>query len=243
MELLIKDFRAFVVARGRQFLEDFIDFIGAPKTFLATATVYTPDNLARAFSFFVILYALVNLLFIFLFPVDLGAEKLVVFNIVYTIVFFTIALLLLQLSWLIVGARPPLRRVMLAFLYFIGIGVLIQMALFIAWIMIAHPVDDTVRAMDHFNALSARDPAAADDYLAANPGLMVQVTLLVTAFVIYLLVDLLWAIVVWGAFRQLAGTGRIRSALALSLFLALSLLLFFLSVFFLQAFVPGLSPA
>jgi len=242
MELLLKDFRSFLFTRSRQFLEDFIDLLSGPKTFLATATLYTSENLARAFSFFVILCVLVNLLFVFLMPQDLGLEKLVVFNIVYTIIFLTLCLLLLQLSWVVVGARPPLRRMLLGFLYFVGIGILIQMVLVVAWVMIAHPMEETLRAMDQFEALSVRDPVAADDYLTAHPGLMLRVFLLVAAFGLYLLLDLAWAIAIWGAFRDLAGTGRIRSGIALMVFFVLSLLLFFLSIFFLQAFVPGLTP-
>jgi hypothetical protein len=243
MELLLKDFRAFVFARGRQFLEDFIDFISGPKTFLATATVYTAENLARAFSFFAILYVVVNLLFVFLFPQDVGLEKLVIFNIVYTIVFAGLALLVLQLCWLIVGARPPLRRMLLGFLYVVGIGILIQAVFLSAWVMIAHPLDETVAAFDRLSALEASDPSAAERFLESHPYLMLQVVGLVGAFAAYLLADLAWFIAVWGAFRQLAATGRVRSGLALILFFTLSLLLFFLSMFFIQAFVPGVTPS
>ena len=243
MELLFKDFKTFVFARAGQFLEDFIDFISGPKTFLATASVYNPENLARACSFFLIVYVLVNLLFVFLFPQDFGVEKLVVFNIAYTIIFMGLCLLVLQVSWLVVGARPPLRRMLLAFLYFIGIAVLIQMFLLMAWVMIAHPMEQTVAGMDRLDALLTQDPAAADAFMDANPGLMLQLTLLVVAFVVYLLIDLVWAIVVWGAFRELAGTGRVRSAMALTLFFVLALLLFFLSVLFIQAFIPGIEAA
>jgi hypothetical protein len=243
MELLFKDFRTFIFARARQFLEDFIDFISGPKTFLRAASVYSSENLARAFSFFLILYVLVNLLFVFFIPPGVGTEKLAVFNIVYTIVFFTLCLLVLQVSWLVVGARPPLRRVLLAFLFFSGIGVLIQMLLLVAWVMIAHPLDQTLAAVNHLEALSAADPVAADEYMDANPGVMLRLSLLVVAFVIYLVIDLAWVIVVWGAFRELAGTGRLRSALALAIFFTLALLLFFFSIFFIDAFAPGLASA
>ena len=243
MELLLKDFRAFVFARGRQFLEDFIDFISGPKTFLATATVYTAENLARALSFFTILYVVVNLLFVFLFPQDVGLEKLVIFNIVYTIVFAGLALLVLQLCWLMVGARPPLRRMLLGFLYVVGIGILIQAVFLSAWVMIAHPLDETVAAFDRLSALEASDPSAAERVLESHPYLMLQVAGLVGAFAAYLLADLVWFIAVWGAFRQLAATGRVRSGVALVLSFTLLLLLFFISVFFIQAFVPGLTPS
>lgn len=243
MELLLKDFRAFVFARGRQFLEDFIDFISGPKTFLATATVYTAENLARASSFFLIVYVLVNLLFVFLIPQGIDVESFVLFNVVYTIVFFTACLLILQLCWLMVGARPPLRRVLLAFLYFVSIGILIQLILLVAWVMIAHPMEQTISAMSQLDSLLARDPLAADEFMAANPTLMLQLVLLLVAFGLYLLADLAWAVAVWGAFRQLAATGRVRSGLALILFFTLSLLLFFFSAFFIQAFVPGLTPS
>jgi hypothetical protein len=243
MELLLKDFRTFLFARSRQFLEDFIDFLSGPKTFLASATAYTSENLARAFSFFVIVYILVNLLFVFLVPQDLGLEKLVVFNIVYTIVFLGLCLLLLQLSWLIVGARPPLRRMLLAFLYVAAVGVLIQMIFVVAWVMIAHPMPETVAAIDRLTALQASDPQAADAFLEAQPYLLVRLAALVGALAVYVLMDLVWFVVVWGAFRTLAGTGRIRSAGALVLFFTFSLLLFAVSLLFLQAFVPGLTPA
>lgn len=243
MELLFKDFRTFVFARAGQFLEDFIDFISGPKTFLRAASVYSSENLARAFSFFLILYTLVNLLFVFFIPPDIGIERLAVFNIVYTIVFFTLCLLILQVSWLVVGARPPLRRMLLAFLFFSGIGVLIQMLLLVAWVMIAHPLDQTLAAISHLDKLTVEDPYAADDFMEANPGLMLQISLLVAAFVVYLMIDLAWVVAVWGAFRELAGTGRLRSAVALTLFFTFALLLFFFSIFFIEVFAPGMAAA
>ena len=127
MELLYKDVKAFVFARARRFLEDFIDFIGAPKTFLGDASVYNSENLNRAFSFFLIVYVLANLLFVFAMPLGDGLSQFVIFGIAYTVVFAAFALLVLQLSWLIVGARPPLRRMLLCFLYFMGIAVIIHL--------------------------------------------------------------------------------------------------------------------
>lgn len=241
MELLIKDFRAFVFARGRQFLEDFIDFISGPKTFLATATVYTAENLARAFSFFVIVNVLSTLLGIFLFPKEVGGDKLAVFSVVFTIVFFGFSLLTLQVSWLAVGARPPLRRMLLAFLYFLAIAGIIQMLLGAAGVMIAYPMPRTLEAVNHLNDLLTRDPLAANRFIDANPGLLVKMVALVGALIGYLLLQLAWTIVVWGAFRALAGSGRIRSALALAVFFVLSVLLFILSVYFVRAAAPDLA--
>ena len=239
MELLFKDFWTLVRARARQFVEDFIDFAGAPKTFLASASVYTPENLARAFSFFLILYVLVSLLFVFVQPLQENENRLVLFNIAYTALFTALCLLLLQLSWRLVGARPPLRRVMLCFLYFAGIAAIVQAGFWIAVTMILTPLEQTAALMRQFDALDARDPAAADAFLQANPGLTAQFASLVLAFVVYVMVDVVWTIVVWGAFRALAGVGRLRSALAMLVFYILATLLFFFSLSFAEAFLPG----
>lgn len=239
MEMLLKDFRAFVFARARQFLEDFIDFIGAPKTFLATASVYGTENLARAFSFFVILQVLVNLLFVFIMPRDDDVDRLVLFNIAYTILFTGCCLLALQLSWRLVGARPPLRRVMLCFLYFGGIAVIIQAFLLVALAMIMDPLDATVALMDRFDALDADDAAAAAAFMQDHPALALQYLGVIVAFALYVAADVIWTIIVWGAFRALAGVGRFRSAVAMTVFYLLSCLIFAFSLVFIEVFVPG----
>jgi hypothetical protein len=239
MEILFKEFTAFVLARARQFLEDFIDFIGAPKAFLASASVYSSENLARAFSFFVILQVLVKLLFVFLTPLDDDVNRMVLLNIAYTILFTGGCLRMLQLSWRLVGARPPLRRVMLCFFYFAGIAVIIQAFLLIAVAMIMVPIDETLALMDRFDALDAADPAAGDAFLQANPALALQYIGVLTAFAIYVAVDVTWTIIVWGAFRTLAAVGKLRSAVAMTVFYLLSCLVFFFGLTFLEAFVPG----
>lgn len=239
MELLYKDVKAFVFARARQFLEDFIDFLGAPKTFLGAASVYNSENLKRAFSFFLIVYVLANLLFVFAMPLGDGLSQFVIFNIAYTVVFAAFALLVLQLSWLIVGARPPLRRMLLSFLYFTGIAVIIQCALLVAVTMILAPLEETIALLDQLDTLSAQDPAAAETFLVANPGLELQVLSCMVAFAVYVLADVIWTIIVWGAFRELAGVGKLRSAIAMLIFYLLASLLFVFSLFFIEVFAPG----
>jgi len=239
MEMLFKDFWTFALARARQFLEDFIDFVGAPKTFLASASIYTSENLARAFSFFLILYVLLSLLFVFFQPLETDAERLVLFNIAYTALFSALCLLVLQLSWRIVGARPPLRRVLLCFLYFAGIAVIIQGAFWVVVTMIMTPLEETIAVMKQFTELDAQDPAAANAFLDGHPGLTLQLTSLFGAFLVYLAADVAWTIVVWGAFRALSGVGRLRSALAMMIFYVLATLLFFFSLSFAEVFMPG----
>jgi len=242
MELLLKDLRTFLFARSRQFLEDFIDFISGPKTFLRDASDYTSENLARAFSFFVILYLLVNLLFVFLTPENINLGTYVAFNVAYAVLFLGVTLLVLQLSWLVVAARPPLRRVMLCFLYFAGIGMIIQAAMLVAIIMVMHPLDQTIPMMDHYNVLSQEDPAAADAFMEKNPALLTRIVGIVAAYALYTLVDLAWVVVVWGAFRSLAGTGRLRSGIAMAVFYLLATAVFLFSMSFAEAFLPGIAP-
>lgn len=241
MELLLKDLRTFLFARSRQFLEDFIDFISGPKTFLRSASEYTSENLARAFSFAVILYVLVNLLFVFLMPKGIDLGTFVAFNIAYAVLFLGIVLLALQVSWLVVAARPPLRRVLLCFLYFAGIGMLLQVLLLVPIVMIMHPLDQTLPLMDHYNVLLEEDPAAAEAFLERNPSLPGRLLGVGITFVVYLLLDLAWVIVVWGAFRQLAGTGRLRSAVAMTVFFVLATGIFFVSLMFGDAFFSGMA--
>ena len=238
MDMLLKDARTFLLARSRQFLEDFIDFISGPKTFLGSATIYNSENLARAFSFFLIVAVLVNALCIYLLPEEMGWERLIVFAAAYTALFFGLTLVALQLSWLIVGARPSLRRVLLGFLYYISIGAILQVFLVMAVFMILHPLPETLAAFEAFEAIPADDLAAQDAFFLDNPGMLAQVMSMLGAFAVFVVLDLAWLIVVWGAFRALAAVGRARSVIALLIFFLFSWIIFPLSVEFLTVFLP-----
>jgi hypothetical protein len=241
MELLIKDVRAFLFARSRQFLEDFIDFISGPKTFLRSASTYNAENLARAFSFFIIIYALVNLLFVFLVPDEVETTSLIIFSVAYTVLFFGASLGVLQLSWIVVGARPPLRRVMLCYLFFSGIGYLIQLVMIVGMYMAVHPLEEIMPLMNRYDALYLQDPVLADNYLMENPSLAMSMFGVLAVLVVYLVLDVAWVIVVWGAFRELAGVGRLRSGVALTLYYVLASLLMLFSLSFAETFVPTLA--
>lgn len=239
MDVLVKDARAFLMARSRQFLEDFIDFISGPKTFLESATLYTTENLARAFSFFVILAVLVNAVSIYFLPAQEGYGRAIVFLVAYTVLFFGFTLVVLQVSWLIVGARPPLRRVMLGFLYYAGIGAILQLFLMIAVLMILHPLPETLATYAELESIPQEDAAALDAFFQENPQILVQGASIIISFLLYVLLDLAWTVVVWGAFRALAGVGRWRSCAAFIVFLVLGWIIFPLSIEFLAVFLPG----
>lgn len=241
MELLLKDIRTFLFARSRQFLEDFIDFISGPKTFLRGASAYNSENLARAFSFFVIIYVLVNLLFVFLVPREVETNALIAFSVAYTVLLFGASLGLLQLAWIVVGARPPLRRVMLCYLFFIGIATLIQMVLIVGMYMAVHPINEVIPLMDRYDALYLEDPVAADEFLMENPSLAMRMFAVLAVLGLYLVLDVAWVVIVWGAFRELAGTGRLRSGLAMTIYYVLATGLFFFSLSFAEVFVPAVA--
>ncbi|WP_193368479.1 hypothetical protein [Pelagibius marinus] len=243
MEALVKDARAFLMARSRQFLEDFIDFASGPKTFLGSASVYNSENLARAFSFFVIVAMVVNAVGILILPADQELGRLIAFIAAYAVLFFGLTLAALQLSWLVVGARPPLRRVLLAFLYFISIGAVLQVFLAFAVLMILHPLPETMALLEELEAIPPEDLAAQDAFFLDNPGFLAQSLSILAAFVIYVLLDLAWMIVVWGAFRALAEVGRGRSFAAFCVFFILSWIIFPLSIEFLTVFSPDLAEA
>ncbi|MEO3430880.1 hypothetical protein AAFN88_18640 [Pelagibius sp. CAU 1746] len=243
MDALVKDARAFLMARSRQFLEDFIDFLSGPKVFLGSATVYNSENLARAFSFFVIVAAVVNAVGILILPRDQGLGRIIAFMAAYAVLFFGLTLAALQVSWLIVGARPSLRRVLLAFLYYISIGAVLQVFLVAAILMILHPLPETLSVLEELEAIPPQDLAAQDAFFMENPGFMMQGLSILGAFLIYILVDLTWMIVVWGAFRALAQVGRWRSCAAFVIFLFFSWIIFPLSIEFLTVFAPDLAEA
>lgn len=239
MEVLVKDARAFLLARSRQFLEDFIDLISGPKRFLATATVYNSENLARAFSFFVILAVLVNAVSVYFLPAGEGYGRVIVFLVAYAVLFFGFTLVVLQVSWLIVGARPSLRRIMLGFLYYAGIGAILQLFLIIAVFMILHPLSETIAVLVELDKIPQEDVVALDTFFQENPQILVQGTSIFLAFLVYVLLDLVWTIVVWGAFRALADVGRWRSCAAFVIFLVMGWIIFPLSIEFLTVFLPG----
>jgi hypothetical protein len=243
MEALVKDARAFLMARSRQFLEDFIDFASGPKTFLGSATVYNSENLARAFSFFVIVAAVVNTIGILILPADQDLGRIIAFTVAYAVLFFGLTLAALQLSWLIVGARPSLRRVLLAFLYYISIGAVLQVFLAFAVLMILHPLPETVAVLEELEAIPPEDLAAQDAFFRDNPGFMTQGMSILAAFLIFALLDLAWMVVVWGAFRALAEVGRGRSFAAFCVFYIFSWIIFPLSIEFLTVFSPELAAA
>ncbi len=243
MEALVKDARAFLMSRSRQFLEDFIDFISGPKKFLGGATVYNSENLARAFSFFVIAAMVVNAVGILFLPADQELGRIIAFIAAYAVLFFGLTLAALQLSWLIVGARPSLRRVLLGFLYYISIGAVLQVFLAFAILMILHPLPETVALLEELEAIPAEDLAAQDAFFMENPGFMAQGLWILVVFLVYALLDMAWMIVVWGAFRALAEVGRGRSFAAFCVFFIFSWVIFPLSIEFLTVFAPDFAEA
>ena len=140
-------------------------------------------------------------------------------------------LAVLALAWRIIGARLKFSELIVAYCYMLGVFSVISSVLSLAVIrMFAEFYPKTYRAMIDFQAQAqsltfseafsrSPPPEAAESTraLLAMPGYFLFSMIVVIAF----WMALLWLFFAWGTFRQLASVSRLRSFIALAIFLLL----------------------
>jgi hypothetical protein len=139
-------------------------------------------------------------------------------------------LAVLALAWRIIGARLKFSELIVAYCYMLGVFSVISSVLLLAVMgMFAASYPKTYRAMiDHSQA--HYNPAAISEAFSPSPEAiesfrklqeMPGYRLFGTMGAIAFSMALLWLFVAWGTFRQLASVSRLRSFIALAIFLLL----------------------
>ncbi len=138
-------------------------------------------------------------------------------------------LAVLALAWRIIGARLKFSELIVAYCYMLGVFSVISSVLSLAVIrMFAEFYPKTYRAWIDFLAQAksltfseafSPSPEAVESIrkLQEMPGYFLFLMIVVIAF----WMALLWLFFAWGTFRQLASVSRLRSFIALAIFLLL----------------------
>ena len=207
MKELIAKLMEEIPAYGRRF----IDLLTNPKRFVAQLDLESETVLQEALTFLAVTF---GLSFIAQLPlIAQGQNKEVLFGVsaVLTAMGFVLNLLVLALSWKIVGGHIALRKVVVYSCYFGSVSTVIALACTLMGVAIFKGFDPAM-ASQVFGGVA---PDSVD--LMKSTGYLSFLGM----FGIGLLLVFVWLFCVWGAYRELTGVGRLRSGIAFVIFVVL----------------------
>ena len=193
---------------------DLMDVFCSPKTFLHGKQLAGPEEMEQSFVFgglTVLLAFLAQLPYVASWkdnPV-VALSSIMGINLIYA----AVTLAALRFSWKIVGGKASMKQLFIYFAYSTGPVTLILLGFSITGFAIAHQID----------------PTSVPLILNASFKSIEQLGINMTAYYSYsacvlmgLLISFSWAMIAWGAFRELNKVSRIRSSLAFLIYVAIA---------------------
>jgi hypothetical protein len=191
-----------------QYFTDFGSVFAGPKSFIAAKHVNAAeDAFGEALLFLGISLVLVLLILVPVQPPGKDFWSYAGSNFVLFLIAVPLGATVTRVAWWIVGGRAPARSFFITYAYFIGVIFVILAAV-------------QLLSMGFFKAL---EPQLYQQFLDAAqkrqsmPDLSqsyVPITALAIFFFGWLTLNI-WALIAWGAYRQLNGLGKLRSFTAL----------------------------
>lgn len=203
------------------FLNDLVEIICGPKTFLESIDLRTKKSIPRAAAFFCICmlaYFIVELTFVTRWKQD-ASLKLISLMAIYSSV-FVVEALALKMSWNMVSGQAPIRTLTVFYAYVYGMLKLIDFFQSFIFLSLAKLIDPGAFAffvgVQDYNAL----------FEFAKRGELPATAVIVTiGYFVGAIASLIWMLVIWGAFRKINEVGKTRSVIAFILFYASSAVL------------------
>lgn len=234
MDTILKELVEFFREKLPRYLLDILALVSGPKSFLRDE-IGEQCDLGKALTFLVLSLILVNCLFLPIVPPDFLTVAYGLALVSYTVVFLTLHLFAILLSWRLVRSSPPVTRIVAVYSYIASVALFFQV--FWVWGNLF-----VIRAYPTMMQLSTELQSATDDRVeeifASHPEIIEAGFWMVGVFGLYLLADLIWWLISWGAFRHVVGVGRWRSSAAFLISFFLGWVLFVFSIEFLSVMVP-----
>jgi len=194
------------------FVRQLIDLLRAPREFVEKIDLDSDDALKDALVFLAISFALVFIAEIPLLPQKQSKEILFGVSAVLAAISFAVSVVLLLVSWKIVGGELTFKKFITVTSYFTGVSSLLLLIFTLLGFGIFNGIDPE-------NAQLLRNDGYADPVdLMKSAGYRVLWVLIGLGF----MVTFLWAFRIWRTYRELNRASRTRSTIAFVIFLLLS---------------------
>lgn len=187
-----------------------------PKTAVLTQDLESEPALGQALTFVAVSFGIAYIAQIPFLPDTGNKELLFGMLAIQSALSFALNVVLVVLAWRIVGGKLAWRKVVVATCYFCGVTTLLFLGIFLIAAGTFKSIDPSI--YQQVISYNVADPSD----LKNNSGYRAFSAIVVLAFV----ATYAWIFCVWGAYRELLQLSRLRSALALAIFLVLSPLLF-----------------
>lgn len=208
MKELIDKLLAAIPAYVRQL----IDLLRDPRGFVEKLDLDSDTVLQEALTFLAISFGLTFIAEIPMLPDKQSKEILFGVAAVQAAIGFVVTVVLLDLSWRIVGGKLSFKKFIIVTCYFTSVSTLLfLMVTLVAW--------GVFIALDPMNASLARNGPPPDPVdLARSVGFQVFAVLLALG----LALTFVWIFKIWRAYRDLNQTSKARSGIAFAIFLLFS---------------------
>jgi hypothetical protein len=209
----MKELIAKLVEEVPAYARRFIDLLTSPRRYVARLDLESESALKDAFTFLAVTFGLCFIVELPLVAQSQNKEALFGEIAVLSALGFVMNLLILVLSWRLVGGQITLRRVVVYSCYFASISTVISLACTLMGVAIFKGFDPAL-AGQMFDGV-APDPV---DLMKSSGYLWFW-----ALFGIGLLLVFVWLFFVWGAYRELTGVSKLRSGIAFVIFVVLGL--------------------
>ncbi len=208
----MKDLIGKLLAAIPAYVRQMIDLLRDPRTFVEKLDLDSDIVLQNALTFLAISFGLTFIAEIPLLPDKQSKEIMFGIAAVQAALGFVVSVVLLDLSWRIVGGKLSFKKFVIVTCYFTGVSTLLFLMLaLVAW--------GVFSSLDPLNAGLMRNGAQPDPVdLMRSPGFHVFWILLGLG----LLATFVWIFRIWRAYRDLNQTSKVRSGVAFVIYMLLS---------------------
>jgi hypothetical protein len=203
----MKDLIDYILKYLPQYFTDFGSAFSGPKSFIAAKRVDANDGFGEALLFLGISMVLVLLMFAPLQPAGSDFLSYAGANFVTFLIAVPLGAMAIRVGWWLVGGRASARSFFITYAYYFGVVVVMITAVQLLSLGFFKTFEPQL--YQQFIVASQKHQSMPDMSQSYIPG-----TALVVFIFGYLMISI-WALIGWGAFRQLTGVGKLRSFAAL----------------------------
>lgn len=222
----MKDFLQQIISRLPLYGSELIGLLSGPKQFVAAQNLSLRNTATDAFVFLGISIVIALVAQIPMLPASTELLKFSALAI-QAVIGFVIVVVVLYLSWKIVGGKLGFKQYVIVSCYYSGVAALFGAVFTLVTAGIIRSIDPAIYEQLYSGNVASGGLSGAA--LSASGLLLVA----------FLGVSLIWLYCVWGTYRELNGLSKPKSAVAFAVFSAAAPLLVLLQGLMLAAVLPG----